>query len=108
MRACRPRGTARRAGVGERGHGMDLTWARANATSSSTISSTTSNSSRRNFAQGSSGRARIGDRSESLGIATTKLEKLAVRGSPPLSRRQWNGCANFVVGVIYQSEPFRD
>ena len=29
-----------------------------------------------------------------------ELEKLAVNRSPPLSRRQWNGWANFVVGVM--------
>ena len=38
------------------------------------------------------------DRSESLGMATTKLEKLAV-SALHLSTGQWNGRANFVVGV---------
>ena len=55
---------------------------RTPAAPSSTIN-TTSNSSRRDLAQGLSGRARIGDRSESLGIATTKLEKLAVSARDP-------------------------
>jgi hypothetical protein len=58
----------------DRFYGSGVTWATANTASTSTNISTTSNSSRTNFAQGSSGRARIGYRSESLGVATTKLE----------------------------------
>ena len=61
------------------------TWARANTTSKSTTISTTSNSSRRNFIQGSGAGARIGDRSELPAItATTKLGSCAFTRSPPL------------------------
>ena len=38
--------------------------------------------------------------------ATTKLEKLAVTNAPPDPRRQWNGWANFVVGVMLSVGPF--
>jgi hypothetical protein len=71
--------------------------------------STTSNSSRRNFIQGSGARARIGDRSESLRTATTKLEKLAVTARHPLCWRQWNRWGPISSSAsCYQSEPLRD
>ena len=80
-------------------------WARANATSASTISSTTSNSSRRNFAQGSGRRARIGDRSESLGKRRRKWKSCG-DCSPPFPGGKWNGGPNFVVGVMLSVEAF--
>jgi hypothetical protein len=88
--------------------GVGVTWARANTTSASTTISTTSNSSRRNFAQGSGGRARIGDRSESLGIATAKLEELAVTARHRFQEAMERVGPISSSASCYLSEPLRD
>ena len=81
--------------------GVGVTWARANTTSASTTISTTSNSSRRN-------RARIGDRSESLGIATAKLEELAVTARHRFQEAMERVGPISSSASCYLSEPLRD